>query len=259
MNKHQIIKWFFVAFVLLYLLVFLNSFQSTFFWLGLAASFLLYGFVVFCGAYCIQLNYFVTAHNKAIEKSPQLSITFDDGPHENTPQILELLKKYQVKATFFIIGKNVLGREKIVQQIIDDGHLIGNHSYAHNTMYSMKSASAMREDIMQNSALLSSIIGKQLKWFRPPYGVTNPKVVKALRTLDMDVIGWNVRSLDTTITDEKKVLQRIVSRLQGGDIVLLHDTIPKTAQVLEALLLHCKEQKIAIVPLDALLNRKAYA
>jgi peptidoglycan/xylan/chitin deacetylase (PgdA/CDA1 family) len=76
---------------------FLNSFQSTFFCLGRAASVLLYGFVVFCGAYFILLNYCVTAHNKAIEKSPQLSITFDDGPHENTPQILELLKKYQVK------------------------------------------------------------------------------------------------------------------------------------------------------------------
>jgi len=259
MNKHRIIKWFVVLIIFFYLIAFYNETQHLYFWLPLLLLIFLYSIIIFLGSYFIQLNFFVKAFNKGVTNKKQLALTFDDGPHENTLQILALLKKFNVKASFFIIGKNIAGREEILKKIIEEGHLIGNHSYEHNTMYSMKSALKMRQDILKNKELLFQVTGKNVNWFRPPYGVTNPIVAKALSPLNLDIIGWNVRSLDTTIHDEKVVLKRIIDRLKGGDIVLLHDTIDKTAQVLDVFLLHCQNQKIEIIPLDQLINRKAYA
>ena len=174
-------------------------------------------------------------------------------------RILAILEKFDAKATFFIIGKHVNGREYILEKIVEKGHLIGNHSYEHDTLYSLQAASWIHADIQKNNDLLTDLIHQQIRWFRPPYGVTNPSIGKALQTLPIDVIGWNIRSLDTSISDPHQVLQRIIKRLKGEDILLLHDTMENTALILEALLLYCKENNIDIVPLSQLIDSTPYA
>jgi peptidoglycan/xylan/chitin deacetylase (PgdA/CDA1 family) len=215
--------------------------------------------IIALGAYFIQFNFFVKSFNKGINSTKSISLTFDDGPHENTLKVIEVLKKYDIKASFFLIGKNIKGKEDILKKIIDDGHLVGNHSYKHDFWYSIKSVKNLVADIHQNNAAISSITGLIPNWFRPPYGVTNPRIANAIKATNMKSIGWSIRSYDTVGADTNATLNRICKQINGADIVLMHDHLDTTAQLLEDLILYCKKEKIEILPLDKMINIKPYA
>ena len=108
------------------------------------------------------------------------------------------------------------------------------------------------------NAIIKKIIGKKVRFFRPPYGVTNPSISKALRVTKHYVIGWNIRSMDGIIKNEKIIYNRIAKRISPGAIVLLHDTSLTTVRVLEQLLLFLRANKYEIVGVEELLNIKAY-
>ncbi len=95
--------------------------------------------------------------------------------------------------------------------------------------------------------------------FRPPFGVTNPNIKKALRKTGHKSIGWSIRSLDTTSLSEEKILKRITANLKKGDIILLHDSSAKSFAVLEQLLLFLQSHELQSVPVDRLLEIEAYA
>jgi len=213
------------------------------------------------GSFNILWNYHLTAYNSNSTLSgKKVAITFDDGPNEViTPKILALLKKFNVKATFFCIGKNIEANPIIFKQIIEEGHSIGNHSYTHSNNFGFFSKSVVIDEIIKTNKLSQSLIGKEMKLFRPPFGVTNPSITKALKQTKHHVIGWNVRSLDTVIKDENKIFNRITKQLKAGDVILLHDTNEKSVNVLEQLLLFLQENEFEICTVDKLFELDAYA
>ncbi len=204
------------------------------------------------GSFNILWNYFLEAkcQNKNCTKNI-VALTFDDGVHaEFTPKVLELLKKHNVKATFFCIGKNVEKHPEIVKQIIADGHSIGNHTYNHSNNWGFLNTSKVKNELQKTDEIIKKITGRQTKLFRPPFGVTNPNIAKA----DYEIIGWNVRSLDTVIKNPDKILKRITSKVKKGDIILLHDTSQKSVAVLERLLLFLDKNQLKSVRVEELFS-----
>jgi len=166
------------------------------------------------------------------ENKSKVQLTFDDGPHpEITPEILKILKKYNQKAVFFCIGKNIEKYPEIAKQIIAEGHTIGNHSFSHSYFFDFFGTKKVIEELEKTNRLIKNISGKDCQIFRPPYGVTNPNIAKAAKILNLQIVGWSVRSLDT-VKNKKQVLKRL-EKLKPGDIVLFHDTKSKTLEISE--------------------------
>ncbi|CAN5172892.1 polysaccharide deacetylase family protein [soil metagenome] len=211
------------------------------------------------GSYFIHSGFHLKAICKGNISSNQISITFDDGPHpEITPAILEVLREFQVKAAFFCIGYRMDQHQKLTKQIIEEGHIIGNHSWHHGWEFDFKSAHDMQVELNKTSHLLEQLIGLKTHYFRPPYGATNPNLAKAIKATNMVAIGWSLRSLDTTIKNPQKLAKRVSRRINDGDIVLFHDTQAGTVSALREFLKFCKEEGYKVVPLPELINIPAY-
>ncbi|QCX01482.1 polysaccharide deacetylase family protein [Aggregatimonas sangjinii] len=231
-------------------------------WWGLVFLVLFAWFwITLLGSFLIRWNYhFVSLHSNKTIPEPYVSITFDDGPNDRfTPRILDLLQKHNAKATFFCIGQQIAKHPEILKRIIAEGHAIGNHTYTHSKAFGFFGLARVKSELQKTNALIKDLTGLQMNLYRPAFAVTNPKIEKAVKALNLFSIGWNVRSLDTTPRSEKRVLKRITSKISKGDIVLLHDTSDKTIAVLEQLLLFLEEKKLRSVSVDQLLNIKAYA
>ena len=213
------------------------------------------------GSFQIKWNYHLESLNHNYKTSKNyISITFDDGPNPDyTPKVLSLLKEHNAKATFFIIGKNAEKHPDLVREIIADGHTIGNHSFSHSNSFGFFSSEKIIADLKKSDSVLKEITGKEIKLFRPPFGVTNPNIKKALKKTRHHSIGWSKRSLDTTNLSEEKILKRIIPNLRKGDIVLLHDSSLKSVAVLEQLLLTLTPHELQSVSVDRLLEIEPYA
>ena len=216
--------------------------------------FILFSGVVIWGSFDIQLRYFVNSLTHKRTKIKEVALTFDDGPTEFTPKFLDLLKENNVKATFFCIGKQIEKYPEIFQRIISEGHTIGNHTYSHSKNTGFLSTSKMIEEIEKCDEVMLKIGNVKTDLYRPPFGVTNPNIAKAIKKTKKNSIGWNVRSLDTVIIDEKKILRRVTKDLKKGSIVLLHDTSEKTYQVLVELLLFLEREKYSTFTVDSVIK-----
>jgi peptidoglycan/xylan/chitin deacetylase (PgdA/CDA1 family) len=197
--------------------------------------------IQFCGAYFIGLNFHIASINRLNTNSKKVLLTFDDGPYANTVKVLEVLKKHDVKAIFFIIGKNISGNESIVKQIVSEGHQIGNHSFSHHNWIDVWSTKKVIEDFVACEKLIQGFQPTS-KLFRPPYGVTNPNIARAVKKLNLQSIGWNIRSYDTSIKVLERIKQRILSKLKPGAIILLHDRLDFMPELLETLISAIKEK-----------------
>ena len=213
------------------------------------------------GSFNITWNYHLKALNsKENHKEKHVAITFDDGPSTNfTPQILELLESYNAKATFFCIGKHIEMHPELIKKITAQGHTIGNHSYSHSSYFDFFGKQKVKDEIAKTDNLVRSIIHKKMNLFRPPYGITNPAIAKAIKHTKHHVIGWNIRSLDTVKSDEQQILNRITKHISPGSVILLHDTMEITVVVLEQLLLFLQQNGYQSITIDALFNIEAYA
>ncbi|MFS4466564.1 polysaccharide deacetylase family protein [Maribacter sp. 2210JD10-5] len=222
---------------------------------------LIWFLITLCGSFFIRWNYHLTSfHSNKNTPQNHISITFDDGPHQEfTPKILELLKKYNAKATFFCIGQQIEKHPELFQKILDEGHAVGNHTYSHSKSFGFFGAKKVIKELSDTNDLVKEKTGLRMNLYRPAFAVTNPSIEKAVKTLQLHVIGWNVRSLDKTPRTEDMILKRITGTVSKGDIVLLHDTSEKTVRVLERLLLFLERKKLQSVTVDQLLQIKAYA
>ena len=219
--------------------IFQSSLQLSYWYLIIWIK--LFAVIQFCGAYFIGLNFHLTSFNHLNTSDKKVLLTFDDGPHANTIKVLEVLEKHDVKALFFIIGKNIHGNEVILKQIITDGHQIGNHSFSHHNFIDLWSTKKVTKDFETCQKLIEQY-QSQSKLFRPPYGVTNPNIARAVKTLGLQSIGWNVRSYDTSIKDVEKIKQRVLSQLKPGAIILLHDRLDFMPELVEVLIPAIKEK-----------------
>lgn len=215
--------------------------------------------IVFIGSSFIGSNYHVKTHcSNALMVEKKIALTFDDGPNKITPDVLKVLQKYNAKATFFCIGKNIKTHPTIFKEVINQGHTIGNHTYNHAPFFDFYNKKKVLIEIEKTDSLIASHLGRKTTLFRPPYGVTNPSIRRALSVTNHKTIGWNIRSLDGIIKSESFIVNRIIKRIKPGGIVLLHDTSMVTVQVLEQLLVFLENNNYSVVPLEELLNIKAY-
>lgn len=204
--------------------------------------FILFSATVVWGSFDIQLKYFINSITQKKTKIKEVALTFDDGPTEFTPKFLDILKENNIKATFFCIGKQIEKFPETFQRIIAEGHIIGNHTYSHSNNTGFLSSPKMIEEIEKCDEVIFRIGNIKTNLYRPPFGVTNPNIAKAISKTQKKSIGWNVRSLDTVIDNEKKIYHRITKNLKPGSIILLHDTSEKTYLVLVELLLFLKRE-----------------
>gem|GEM_PF-1584890 len=153
----------------------------------------------------------------------QVALTFDDGPsYSYTSQILDILARYEVPATFFIVGRHTRGQLDLVRRIAADGHSVQNHTYDHYRLTSYSDA-VVREQLAANSTLIANIVGIAPRCMRPPYGAVNDRVRAIAEDLGLATIMWDVNPSDWTKPGAGAVASRVLSRAGGGDIVLLHD------------------------------------
>lgn len=224
------------------------------------ATFLAYSLVLFYGSYFISSDFYIKVICSAKTSNKQIAISFDDGPAvAYTPEILCLLKDHGVEAAFFCIGDRIKGNEDLLKSLHEAGHLIGNHSYSHHFWFDLFSARKMLADLQLMDKEMVRVTGLKPRLFRPPYGVTNPNLRKAIRQGNYIPVGWNVRSMDTLIKDEAKLLNKVSKAVKPGAVVLFHDTSKATVAILPAFIKKVTEMGYKIVRLDKLLKLKAYA
>jgi len=218
-----------------------------------------YLFILTAGVFRVGFELFIEIENAGDARYNEIAISFDDGPHpEITPKVLNKLDTFGVKAAFFCIGKNAEEHQEIIEEIHNRGHLIGNHSYHHTNNFPVFSTQDIQEDLARSNKIVADIIGFKPRFFRPPFGVTNPRIAKAVRNLKMTVVGWNLRTFDTSRSTEK-VIRKIRKKLSGGDLILLHDNHEGVIEILDFLIPYAEENGLKFVRPDELIKKEAYA
>ena len=153
-------------------------------------------------------------------EAPRVALTFDDGPKKgSTVRLLDGLKERDVKVTFFVIGKLAEQYPDIIKRMDAEGHLIGNHTYSHVDIARLDDATACRE-INDTSEVIKSIIGKPTEYVRPPFGTWQENLER-----EMDVIPamWTLDPKDWTTCNVDEIVNKVVTNVEDGDIILLHD------------------------------------
>ena len=160
-----------------------------------------------------------------------IALTFDDGPNYNTSKILEILNKYNVRATFFVLGSKINHNEKIIKTMDEYGMEIGNHTYSHKLMTSMSNLDIIKE-VEDTSDLIYNIVGKYPNLVRPSYGSFNKKIKESI---NMPIIIWNIDTLDWKSHNSKKIVSRVMNKVSDGDIILMHDIYSATVKAVDIL------------------------
>lgn len=207
--------------------------------------------LMFYASYSIKSNIYLKTFCRKNTTEKVVAITFDDGPDAmQTPKILDVLKEREVQACFFCIGKKIESNELLVQRMIREGHLVGNHSYSHANRFPFYGRKKMLADLTLCQQQLEAATQEKIDLFRPPFGVTNPTIGNAARQMNLTTIGWSIRSLDTQTSSITKILDRIQRQLHPGAIILLHDVLPYSTVVLEKVLDLLSEEGYKIKRLD---------
>ncbi len=214
-------------------------------WEILLLLFLVYSITLGWGVFDIGSQFFVPTFWRGAKGT--VSFTFDDGPDpEVTSKVLDVLREAHVKAAFFVIGRNAEKHPQLLKQIMDEGHVIGNHTYNHDYVFSK---SAAEKQVTDGSDIIQGIIGKKPKYFRPPFGVMTPEIARAVKKENCAVIGWDLRSQDGRIRTKEATIKRVGSNLDKSTVLLFHDTNPTTPDALREIIHLCRQNGMKIVSL----------
>jgi len=153
-----------------------------------------------------------------------VALTFDDGPDaENTPALLALLKEREIHATFFCIGNRVVEQPELVKRMVAEGHKIENHTFQHSPVTNLFSVRRLQADLARAQAEIQRCAGRAPEFFRPPVGLTNPRIFRVTGDLGLKVVGYTARGLDRRADAPEIIVDRLLRKLQPGAIFLLHD------------------------------------
>jgi len=188
------------------------------------------------------------------------AITFDCAwGADDIPDILNTLKKENIKATFFLVGQWAEKYPEAVKMIFDDGHDIGNHSYSHFRMGTLNEEK-IEEEIIKCSEAIKNLTGSSIDLFRAPYGDYNNTVIRTAKKLGYFTIQWNIDSLDWKPgINKEEIMSRITKKIQPGSIILFHNDTPQTAKILPEIINTLKGQGYSFEPVSSLIMRENYS
>ncbi len=188
----------------------------------------------------------------------QVALSFDAAwGNEQTDHLLEILEKYKVKTTFFLVGDWVKNFPDSVKKIAEHGHDVGNHSDTHPHMTQMSTAD-MVSQIQACNDKIKELTGKQPTLFRAPYGDYNNDVVKSVNGCDMYCVQWDVDSLDWKDPTPEQIKKNITSKIKNGSIILMHNGAKNTPEALPAVIEAIKAEGYEIVPISQILLKGEY-
>lgn len=246
-------------------IIFLSLAVAAFFINSLLAIIIALFYILLCvvASFCYRSSFYLPVISCGNTGKKMVALTFDDGPDETTTrQILELLDKYAVKATFFVSGVNALKHPKIIKEIISRGHTIGNHSFHHNPFLMLGSYNYLYQEIFRAQEVLENM-GVNVLAFRPPVGIISPKLPSVLNKLGMFCVTFSCRSYDAGNRYVKNISSRILKKVKADDIILLHDANPRDKEdsavlisEIEKILRGLIVKDLKVVPLSALIGRE---
>lgn len=239
------------------LTLFLAFFTDHPIWWGLIPA-LIFLAIMVVGTVSISKKFFLPSRIHGSRQHRRVALTFDDGPDRFTQPVADCLSRHGVVGTFFVIGHKVKNQPDTLRRIHQQGHVIGNHGYHHRWHFSLQRRKTIADEIRQTSAAIEEVTGKLPRFFRPPFGITNPRVADAVTKTQMIPVGWDVRSFDTVIGVSERLSKRLKRKVQNGSIILLHDSGEGMVGFLDAFIPWLKEQGYEIVSLEKMINEQAY-
>jgi len=163
---------------------------------------------------------------RSLPQSDGVAVTFDDGPHEEfTPRILDILAQHRVKASFFVIGRYARQYPALVRRIFEEGHSLGNHTLDHDRFGVNGKRNYWDNQLRQTQEIVADITGQPPMLFRPPMGFKTWHIAAAAKALQLPMVGWSIRGLDTRPSSPEQLAERVLKRTTGHDIILLHDGV----------------------------------
>lgn len=192
----------------------------------------------------------------------QIAFTFDDGPDElETVQILELLKKYDAKATFFVVGQQLKTKGHLIRREIEEGHEVGNHTYFHTFADKIKKKEEYMKELEDTDRLIEEAGGPKPTLFRPPGGVYNDIVLDSAQKRGYTIVlwSWHQDTGDWSRPGKQRIINKVLRNARNGDIVLFHDNVhgqSQTVKALERILPELKKQGYQFVTVSQLLKTK---
>ncbi len=214
--------------------------------------------IVLAGVFHLPLEMYVDAFTSGPDHSNEVVLTFDDGPDPSTtPRVLDALEEASVVGTFFVVGHKVDQFPELARSIVERGHTLGLHSYAHDRLFAFRSGRYVKRDLVRARDAVRKATGLDVLLFRPPIGHTNPTIARVVRELGLQVIGWSVRGYDGLAGRDRKTFEARVARGIGpGSVVLLHDAaekgdfMPVSVEALPSVLKAIRERGLCVVPLQ---------
>jgi peptidoglycan/xylan/chitin deacetylase (PgdA/CDA1 family) len=182
-------------------------------------------------------NQWLVSNRYRVEGAGCIALTFDDGPNPvDTPKLLDLLREKGVKATFFVVGKRADQYPEIVRRAWEEGHLVANHTWSHCHLFCFLTPARLRAEIERGEESVRRICGFRPRLVRSPVGQRHPLLRRYLENSGLEYVSWSIRSRDTLTRNSEVLARRILKQAASGDIILLHDHLPRGAHVmLEAL------------------------
>ena len=160
----------------------------------------------------------------AAARRGEIALTFDDGPDpEVTPGVLDLLDRWNARASFFLIGRRAAARPDLAAEIVRRGHRVENHTWSHPAAFCCYPPAAQRRQIERAQEAITRAAGQSPAWFRAPAGLRNPLLDRELCAGGLRLAAWTRRGYDTVEREPARVARRLLRGLTGGDILLLHD------------------------------------
>lgn len=214
-------------------------------WITIAILSLVHLIVTGIGVTKIGVNYFIQSINNSRPNS--IAFSFDDSPCPGDLEVLDLLKAEGIQAMFFVIGNNVEQNKEILARLHQDGHLIGNHSYSHQNNIGWSSTKKVQSEIQQCNNIIEDALGFKPTYYRPPFGILNPKIARAIKREGMVSVGWNLRTYDTTNRSKEHLTKRILGKMNHkGQIILFHSSGQHTLDLIKETIQHAKKNGIEI-------------